>query len=231
MLRDPPVLTALRGSGPQPVEKRSVVDLVVDEVRRSIVDGSLVAGVPISIAALSARLGVSHIPVREGLRRLEGQGVIEFRQGRSAIVAPVGLDDLKDLLAARLALESELCARAVRVAGPGDLAAAQRALSDLDAVGSDDVRELAVRHRALHRQLVCTTTTSWEARLSEALDVAFDRYVPLLLASGEGARNLAHEHERLIAAFRSADPREARAAVREHVEATSERLGPMLGRT
>src|SRR5919206_2910505 len=80
--------------GPRPVAQKSVVELVIDEVRRSILEGSLPPGAPVSIADLSSRLEVSHIPVREALRRLEGEGLIELRRSRSAVVASMTAEDL-----------------------------------------------------------------------------------------------------------------------------------------
>jgi len=222
--------SALVGVGPRPVAKHSVVDLVADEVRRSIVDGSLAAGAPISITALSARLEVSHIPVREALRRLEGQGVIEFRQGRSAVVAPINVADLCDLLDARLLLESDLVARAARTASAAEVAVSDEALGHLASADRDDPREVAACHGAFHRALAGPAASTWEQGLLEVLEHAFDRYVPLLLAgrSLDGSGELGAQHRALVAALAARDPRAARAAVRQHVEGTARELRPLL---
>ena len=67
----------------------SAVDLVTSEIRRAVLTGALPAGEQFSIRDLAAQLGVSHIPIREALRRLESQGLIVLRQARSASVAPL----------------------------------------------------------------------------------------------------------------------------------------------
>ena len=72
----------------------SAVDLVTSEIRRAVLTGALPAGEQFSIRDLAAQLGVSHIPIREALRRLESQGLIVLRQARSASVAPLSTGDL-----------------------------------------------------------------------------------------------------------------------------------------
>jgi DNA-binding GntR family transcriptional regulator len=75
----------------------SVVDLVSDNVRRSILDGSLPPEA--SGSDLRAQRTVrrwSH-PVREALRRIEGEGLAELRRSRSAVVAPLSATDLQEV--------------------------------------------------------------------------------------------------------------------------------------
>jgi len=94
--------------GVRRVVPASVVDQVTAEIRRSILDGSLPPGEPFSIVDLCRRLQVSHIPVREALRRLEGHGVVQLRPGRSAVVAPIDADDLGSIYRLRKQLRAHL---------------------------------------------------------------------------------------------------------------------------
>ena len=64
--------------------KASAVDLVLHEIRRSILRGELPPGQPFTVPALTEQLGVSHVPVREALRQLEAQGLIVLSPSRSA---------------------------------------------------------------------------------------------------------------------------------------------------
>ena len=54
--------------------QQSAVDLVLHEIRRSILSGDLPPGQPFTVPALTERLGVSHVPVREALRKGQGPG-------------------------------------------------------------------------------------------------------------------------------------------------------------
>ena len=83
----------------------SAVDRVTAEVRRLVLNGSMAPGSSFSIADLSDRLRVSAIPVREALRRLDAQGLILLRPGRSAIVNPLDVDELRGIYRLRRAID------------------------------------------------------------------------------------------------------------------------------
>lgn len=94
---------------PQPAT--SLVDRVTHEIKQSILAGGLRPGEQFSIAELSEELDVSHIPVREALRRLEGDGLIVLRPGKSAIVTPLSIEELEETYTLRLLLEPDLAGR------------------------------------------------------------------------------------------------------------------------
>src|SRR5215211_6920343 len=87
--------------GPQ-----SVVDQVTETVLAMVLEGVLPPGEEVAIQDLSGRLGVSHVPVREALRRLESRGLVIFRRGRRPQVAPISLDDFDEVFRIRRLLEA-----------------------------------------------------------------------------------------------------------------------------
>ena len=87
----------------RPIESRSVADQVMTELRRSILSGALEPGREFSLRELAEMLQVSIIPVREALRSLENQGLVQMRPGRSAVVAPLDLDELQSIYRLRRA--------------------------------------------------------------------------------------------------------------------------------
>src|SRR3954454_10917012 len=140
---DPALNSSRSPSGPRPVAQKSVVELVIDEVRRAILEGSLAPGAPVSIAELSSRLEVSHIPVREALRRLEGEGLIELRRSRSAVVAPLSRKDFEDIFHLRGVLEADSYARAVKLWTAEDLDELDAAYQALAIRPGDDVESVS----------------------------------------------------------------------------------------
>ena len=94
---------------PQPAT--SLVDRVTHEIKESILGGGLRPGEQFSIAELCEELDVSHIPVREALRRLEGDGLVVLRPGKSAIVTPLSIEELEEIYTLRLMLEPNLAGR------------------------------------------------------------------------------------------------------------------------
>lgn len=86
---------------------RSVVEQATQVLRRAILTGALAPGAEYSLRELAGMLDISFIPIREALRTLEGEGLVVMRPGRSAVVAPLGLDDLRGIYRLRRALEPE----------------------------------------------------------------------------------------------------------------------------
>src|SRR6202011_675306 len=88
-----------------PLAIASVVDLVYSAIRDRITEGSLERGARIHQEDLAEDLGVSRTPVREALRRLAAEGLVEMRTNRGARVADVGPGDMRSAYEARLVIE------------------------------------------------------------------------------------------------------------------------------
>jgi DNA-binding GntR family transcriptional regulator len=216
------------------VAARSLVELVLDELRRSLLDGSLVPGASFSIADLSDRLGVSHIPVREALRRVEAEGLVELRHARSARVAPMSRDDLTEVFRLRALLEADTMARAVELYTADDLAAIERAWQALLIDRDEQPEEVFIRHRAFHELLVEPAAAAWDRRLLGILSRAGERYVALLIRERDLAQapeSLRELHSGLVEAAASGSPEQARSAVREHLETAVGFIAELLGET
>lgn len=200
--------------------KVSAVDLVLHEIRRAILSGELAPGQPFTVPALTDRLGVSHVPVREALRTLEAQGLVSLSPSRSAVVAPLDPDDLRNIFRIRLRLEPDLAA----------LCAARRSDSDLDELGelvrqtfsaeSEDTHwEL---HRRFHAALLSPAATDWDLRVLEPLWDAAERYIRIVFEPYEAAHVTMEQRERihneLVTAAVSRDPEQIRDQLRQHLE-------------
>jgi DNA-binding GntR family transcriptional regulator len=221
-------------TGIRPVAARSLVELVLDEIRRSLLEGSLVPGASFSIAELSDRLGVSHIPVREALRRVEAEGLIELRHGRSARVMPMSRDDLTEIFRLRALVEADAMARAVPLYTADDLAAIERAYDALLIRPDEEPEAIFVRHRGFHELLVRPAAGPWDRRLHEMLSRAGDRYVAFLIRERdltEAPETLRELHRRLLDAATSGSPGQARDAVHEHLETAVGLIAGLLAST
>ncbi len=186
-----------------------------------------------SIVELSDRLGVSHIPVREALRRLEGEGLVVLRRGRAATVAPLSVRDLEEVLELRALVESDTLARAVRLYTPKDLAAIEQAWELLHIGPDDDVEAVFSRHQEFHRLLVRPAADEWRRRILDILWQAGERYVRLLIVSSSSSPNpdrVLEAHRSLLEAARSRSARVARRAMLEHSHAAIRLIADLLAR-
>ena len=128
------------------IEVVSIVDRVYESVRSRILDGSLERGARLRQEALAAELGVSRTPLREALRRLASEGLVELEPNRGARIPDLSHADMVTAYEARLALE------------PG---AARLAAANPDPVALERMRAAIARHRrADHAASRCSTPTA-----------------------------------------------------------------------
>ena len=155
----------------------SAVDLVTYEIRRAVLTGTLAPGEQFSIRDLASQLGVSHIPIREALRRLESQGLIVLRQARSASVAPLSIADLEAIYRLRYVVELPLAGAS---AGKRSTEQIDR-LNALLELSRDPDPDIAWQgHYDFHEALVHPRANEWDDRVLHTLWVAAERYTHLV---------------------------------------------------
>lgn len=162
------------------IEHQSLVDRVTDELHRAILNGDIAPGSSVSIVELCQQFGVSHIPVREALRRLESEGVLSLRPGRSALVAPLTTDDLAGIYRLRKLIEGELVERAGTQISAESLAAAHRALEEYARIEREPAA-LARAHHAFHAAMLADVMGVADHRVLAMLWKSSDRYLHLLM--------------------------------------------------
>lgn len=215
------------------VEARSVVEQVTAEIRRAIISGRLEPGQEFSLRELAGQLGVSFIPVREALRSLENEGLVQTRPGRSAVVAPVHLDDLHGIYRLRHRLEPEIARRSCLVLTDGLLDDLEKEAASFgrQELGIDEVYEA---HQAFHLALLAPAATDWDVRTLTTLWRAAERYIRIgfrtLDPEPQEHQRREHAHEDLITVFRSRDPRAVEKAVDQHLERNEQLARSALAR-
>lgn len=117
------------GDGPAPIARRSLHDQVVGRVRDLIIEGVLTPGMRIHEGQLCAKLGVSRTPLREALKFLASEGLIELVASRGAIVRRFDAKDVRDMLDVLGVLEAFAARLACRVATDKQIAGV-RAIHD-----------------------------------------------------------------------------------------------------
>jgi DNA-binding GntR family transcriptional regulator len=174
--------------------------LIHDSVREAILNGELPAGSPVSQAKIAKRFGVSRGPVREALRLLEREGLVEAEINQRPRVAGLSPEDLEELYALRLTEES----LAIRVSVPRFTAADLNQLNTLRAgmemtAEGRDTAAYDLFHHDFHRELVKHAGARLVARIDQLYDHA-ERYRRLYRASTPRAWPVAAQEHRDIAA-------------------------------
>ena len=196
----------------------STVDLVTAEIRRAVLTGALPPGEPFSIRALTQQLGVSHIPIREALRRLESQGLIVLKQSQSALVASLTTEDMEGIYGLRLQIEPALAAASVGRHTPEQI---DRLHESLERSRDVDPEIAWQAHHAFHEGLVAPAASSWDLRVLDLLWTAAERYTHLVFDPtpiDDTERERRHgSHAVLLASVTDADSQRVRTDLAEHL--------------
>ncbi|MEU6844719.1 GntR family transcriptional regulator [Streptomyces sp. NPDC046716] len=204
----------------QPITSRSVAEQATEELRRAILAGGLAPGAEYSLRELAGMLDISFIPIREALRSLESEGLVIMRPGRSAVIAPLDLDDLHGIYRLRRALEPEIARRSCALLTDEDLDRLASQAADFGA-REHGMADIYDDHHAFHLALLAPAATSWDIRVLTTLWRAGERYIRIGFGRLDPDPT---EHERrgkahvtLLEAFRTRDPEQVAAAVEQHL--------------
>lgn len=101
------------------IPRRTAHEQVLEQLRGAILGGALAPGTPLVLSELSAQLGVSRTPIREAIRDLTAEGLVDFDSYRSSVVHTPTLAEAQEVYELRLLLEPVAVRRAVeRVSDP-----------------------------------------------------------------------------------------------------------------
>lgn len=220
MARRPGTTTPVR-----PIAHQSLVDRVTAELHRAILNGDIRPGSTFSIVEMCEQFDVSHIPVREALRRLESEGLVSLRPGRSALVASLSADDLADIYRLLKLVEGDLVVRAMTTMTDERLALAQEALDEHAEIDGEPAA-LAAAHHAFHRAFIDDAAGASDRRVLELLWHAADRYLHLL--DGAESTQDRHEHRHLLDLAIAGKADDLHAAWMAHLEGSENALAAAL---
>ncbi len=205
---------------------RSVVGLAYDEIRSLIVAGALAPGSRLAQGDLADRLGISRGSVREALRRLAGDGLVDFEVNRGFFVAEAALDDVRQRLEARLALEPEIARLAAGRRSDADLELMRTTIeAEASAHTSDEVHDAS---RAFHVAVAGATQNQAFTKLLDSLWIA-DVGRRLLAQRSRAAKwqdSDVEEHRQILVALKDGDAERAARLMRAHVESAVRHWSP-----
>ncbi|MHA3701120.1 GntR family transcriptional regulator [Jatrophihabitans sp. YIM 134969] len=137
------------------LEHLSLPEVARRNLRRRILNDELPAGARLVETTLAQELGVSRATIREAMRQLAAEGLIEIHPRRQSVVTRMSADDARDVLYARYVLETGAARRIRAGARPALGAAMKDALQAMDkAAADDDVESLVEADIAFHRSIL-----------------------------------------------------------------------------
>ncbi|MBZ5740067.1 GntR family transcriptional regulator [Nocardioides mangrovi] len=186
------------GSGGQPQ--------VVDDMRRAILSGDEPPGTLIPIEAVAQFFGVSQIPVREALKVLLGEGLVEHVPHVGYSVAKLSFVEFRELYDVRQALESAALRAAVVHAAPADDELVRETHEEMAAaIAAGDERAYHAASRRFHMALIGPARMQRLVHMYEGAWNMTEPARPMARVDESGRRTFHDDHDRMLAAFIARD--------------------------
>jgi DNA-binding GntR family transcriptional regulator len=206
------------------LERTTPADDVAEALRDEVLGGLVPPGTPVHEADVQARFGVTRELVRGALGQLEREGLLVHSLHRGVEVTRLGVDDVRDLFAARRTLELAGLEAFVRRRPADDVWLQAAVQSMTEAAAAGDGRAAVAADAAFHLAIVASTSSR---RIRLAAEAAF-RELRIVLAFADRVSGdldeLAADHAGLMEVIVQAPPPSARAALLDHLRRAEQRV-------
>lgn len=208
-----------------PIRRETVTHQATEALRDRIIRGAYPDGTPLRQDAIAAELGVSRIPVREALRRLEAEGLVVFNPHRGAVVSSLSIAEIRELFELRAQIETGLVRRAVtRITGQ-DIAKAKEILRAYDVAFRDGiVTDWGKLNWEFHSTLYVPANRPFTMAIIHRLHQRSDRYFRMLIVLTHGESRASREHRAILDAVIARDGKEVASLLRQHVLGSGRQL-------
>lgn len=208
----------------EPLTRRPLLaDEIAASLRTSILNGHLGPGQKIAVAAIARDMGVSHIPVREAIQRLEAESLVATVPHRGPVVSGVNLEELHDIYQLRRLIEGDAARRAASLYTDADITRIQDCLENL--LNADPQTEEGGfwdAHRVFHHAILEPAGSAWSARILNLLWQSAERYHRLYTLVFGSLRTAHEEHRALAEAAAARDGNKLHRLLTTHLIHTEE---------
>lgn len=196
-------------------------ELAYHRVREKVLTGEFPPGSVINQATLARTIGISTTPLREALRRLKAEGLVELDAHRDARVTELRAEEARDLFELRRSLDPFAAALAAQRRTKADIAELRRAAEGLAPLPADPEYSQLLHHRRFHAAIYRAAHNDLLIETLEGLWDKADRYRRLALEAEraqEARARKAAEHRMLMEAVIVGDAETAERVMRAHID-------------
>jgi DNA-binding GntR family transcriptional regulator len=207
-------------------EIRQAIPALHAYLRECILDGTLEPGTKLSQVALAEQLGVSRTPLREVLRMLQEEGLVEIEPNQRTRVAGLDPQELDDLYASRILLETVALSMTFDNFTPAEARFARTLLKAMRvAAKQGDMNGWFTTHSQFHRLMYTGVGEAMQRQLAANAERSV-RYIRIYQLSEPGSWQAAGdvEHTAILDAIVKRDRRGALTGLAHHLARTAERV-------
>ena len=196
------------------LQRKTAVDLVAEELRSRILLGDLGPGSALRQEALAEELGVSRIPLREAIRLLSTEGLVDLVPHRGAFVSMISLAEVREFFEIRLRIEPWLLHEAVGRLTESNLRRAEGIVATMDNAKAAD---WGLLNWQLHESLYTSSDRPIALNIVRALHEKSERYFRFQVFNAPIRQQAHDEHMQIIELCRQRKPDVAKAALEHHI--------------
>jgi DNA-binding GntR family transcriptional regulator len=202
--------------------RKSAPNVVRDGLREAILAGAYDEGQQLKQDELALHFGTSRIPVREALRQLESEGLIEIQANKGAIVKGLSIDDVMEMLDIRIGLECRALKLAIPNMADEDLQLAESILAEYDQ--SADPASWGELNWRFHWALYCPCN---RAKLLDMIEANYGHvswFIRRQVSVAAGKAKPQQDHTALLSLCRDGKVDAAVSLLEKHIEQTQKSL-------
>lgn len=210
-----------------PISRRPLHEEAVDRLRDLIIQGELSPGVRLNERVLCEKLGISRTPLREALKLLATEGLVQLLPNRGAVVAAIDAERLGQTLQVMGALEALAGELACRNASSERIAEIRRLHAEMLAMhAKGDLAAYFRYNQAIHESIVEASGNTVLTNAYRQLNANVRRARYMANLSQERWDAAVREHEEILAALAERSVHKLKRLLREHLE---QKLAAALG--
>lgn len=211
---------------------QTLTTLVLCKIKEMILSLELRPGQRVSQEELSQGLGVSRMPVREALRVLESEGLVESVPHRGVVVTSISIHDVQELGMIRCSLEGMATELAAEKMDRSRVAELEGLLNKMRILGNPpgDNNAYLATHREFHLSLYDAAGSPRLSKIVTSLWEASERYRRTCALLPDRRAQAAQEHWTILGACQAKDAKRARLLMEGHLRRTTEMTSEFLAR-
>lgn len=216
-------------AGRRAITKQSLPEVIADDLRERILSGELAEGETIRQEALAEEYDVSRMPIREALKRLNAEGLVQWANNRGGSVTKHSLDEIGEIFDLRILIEVDLFRRAIPNMRANDFSRCNALLQQMEASYDDnDVARWGILNYRYHQALYAASERSLTNELLERINLQSDRYVRMHLSVMKQREPAKKEHQDLLRLAQEGKVEDACGVLTQHIRRTKEQLLEMI---
>ena len=205
------------------MESRPIREIAYEVLKHAIITGDIPAGERIVETDYAERLHISRTPLREALRKLERDGLVEYVMRRGVVVRAFTIADVEEIYTIRNALEMLTLPAIIEKATPEQIASLRAKLRAMDGlIAAGDISNLSPLTRDFHSEMTAICRQMRILRVIEGQDEYIKRFSAMAIRQYEDLSEAHQEHYELVNLIERKDLAGFRDLMQRHIDASKE---------